>query len=158
MERVDCLTRENTHGGLAVTSGEMYAYPPHAHTYCEMTLYEPFDGAITVNDQCVDMCAGHSVILMTPLDVHRIAVTDSQGARFIKIAFDEESVAASLPAAPLIMQRRAMAERPRLRGRIPCRRGKGAQCVSAISFRRVFVGHGRDDAFLSDRAAPAPCR
>ena len=105
MERVDCLTRENTHGGLAVTSSEVYAYPPHAHAYCEMTLYEPFDGAITVNDQRVDMRAGRSVILMTPLDVHRIAVTDSQGARFIKIAFDEESIPASLPAAPLIMQR-----------------------------------------------------
>ena len=105
MERIDCLTRENTHGGLAVTSGEMYAYPPHAHAYCEMTLYEPFEGTITVNDQCVDMRAGYSVILMTPLDVHRIGVTSSRGARFIKIAFDEESVPASLPAAPLIMQR-----------------------------------------------------
>ena len=105
MERIDCLTRENTHGGLAVTSGEMYTYPPHAHAYCEMTLYEPFEGTITVNDQCVDMRAGYSVILMTPLDVHRIGVTSSRGARFIKIAFDEESVPASLPAAPLIMQR-----------------------------------------------------
>ena len=105
MERIDCLTRENTHGGLAVTSSEMYAYPPHAHAYCEMTLYEPFEGTITVNDQCVDMRAGYSVILMTPLDVHRIGVTSSRGARFIKIAFDEESVPASLPAAPLIMQR-----------------------------------------------------
>ena len=100
MERIDCLTRKNTHGGLAVTSGEMYAYPPHTHAYCEMTLYEPFEGTITVNDQCVDMRAGYSVILMTPLDVHRIGVTSSRGARFIKIAFDEESVPASLPAAP----------------------------------------------------------
>lgn len=144
MERVDCLTRENTHGGLAVTSSEVYAYPPHAHAYCEMTLYDPFDGAITVNDQRVDMRAGRSVILMTPLDVHRIAVTDSHGARFIKIAFDEESVPASLTAAILCH----MTRRARPIGAIQ----PSAPRVLALSAARWLSAHGCEGVSPADAA------
>ncbi len=67
-----------------ISSHRVYSYPTHIHTYCEMILYEPFDGEITVNEQHIkaDSCC---VIWIAPLDLHRVLVRQPQGASFIKV-------------------------------------------------------------------------
>jgi len=69
---------------IRISSNPVYSYPTHIHTYCEMILYEPFDGEITVNAQQIrpDSCC---VILIAPLDLHRVWVRKDGGARFIKV-------------------------------------------------------------------------
>ena len=69
---------------IRISSNPVYSYPTHIHTYCEMILYEPFDGEITVNAQQIrpDSCC---VILISPLDLHRVWVRKDGGARFIKV-------------------------------------------------------------------------
>ena len=69
---------------LRISSKAVYSYPTHIHTYCEMILYEPFDGEITVNAQSIraDSCCA---ILIAPLDLHRVFVRGGEGARFIKV-------------------------------------------------------------------------
>ena len=69
---------------IRISSNPVYSYPTHIHTYCEMILYEPFDGEITVNAQSIraDACC---VILIAPLDLHRVFVREGEGVRFIKV-------------------------------------------------------------------------
>lgn len=79
-------------GGADVESNTVFGYPVHTHTYCEMTLYFPFDGSVAVNnrDICMDQI---TAILVKPFDFHKIEVRDDCGARFVKILFDESCLA-----------------------------------------------------------------
>ena len=74
-----------------IRSTPVYSYPAHIHTYCEMILYEPFDGEITVNEQRIktDSCC---VILMAPLDLHRVCVRRENGAKFIKVELNTDKI------------------------------------------------------------------
>ena len=109
MSEIACLKRTNTgKNGIVVSSERVYSFPIHAHAYYEMTLYAPFQGRVVVNQQELPMNEGRSVILMTPLDFHLIDVRSGEGARFIKVAFEEEALAPAARAAlaaPLYLQR-----------------------------------------------------
>lgn len=72
--------------GITVTSGAVYTYPVHSHSYYEMIFYLPFAGSITVNDRRIEADAPF-VVLMTPSDLHGITVREGSGGRFIKFAF-----------------------------------------------------------------------
>lgn len=78
-----------------IRSKPVYSYPAHIHTYCEMILYEPFDGEITVNEQRIsaDSCC---VILMAPLDLHRVCVRQGNGAKFIKVELNADMIERSV--------------------------------------------------------------
>jgi len=77
-----------------ISSKPVYSYPTHIHTYCEMILYEPFEGEITVNEQQIraDSCC---VVLIAPLDLHRVYVRKGCGARFIKVELIAEKMGQS---------------------------------------------------------------
>lgn len=79
-------------GETAAESKTVFSYPIHTHTYCEMTLYFPFDGNISVNNQ--DIFADTvTAILINPFDFHKIDVKEDCGAKYIKISFDESCLA-----------------------------------------------------------------
>lgn len=78
-------------GDLSIESNAVFSYPIHTHTYCEMTLYFPFDGIIAVNNQ--EICVNKiTAILVKPYDSHKIDVKSDYNAKFIKIIFDENSL------------------------------------------------------------------
>ncbi len=66
-----------------VVSKQVYSYPAHIHTYCELILYERFDGEITVNDLQIE-ARDRCVVLVVPGDLHRVDVRGGD-ARFIKV-------------------------------------------------------------------------
>ena len=74
-----------------IRSTPVYSYPAHIHTYCEMILYEPFDGEITVNEQRIKTDSW-CVILMAPLDLHRVCVRRENGAKFIKVELNTDKI------------------------------------------------------------------
>lgn len=76
---------------IRISSNPVYSYPTHIHTYCEMILYEPFDGEITVNAQQIrpDSCCA---ILMAPLDLHRVCMRRENGAKFIKVELNTDKI------------------------------------------------------------------
>lgn len=80
---------------IRISSAPVYSYPPHIHTYCEMILYEPFDGEITVNEQQIKADAG-CIILVAPLDLHRVCVSQGNGARFIKVELNADKTEQSV--------------------------------------------------------------
>ena len=71
---------------IKVESAVVFSYPAHIHTYSEMILYEPFEGTVIVNDLHIPADRGCAV-LIAPSDLHRILVTQSRQARFLKIDF-----------------------------------------------------------------------
>ena len=81
--------------GIAVNADVVFSYPLHSHAYYEMLYYEPFDGEITVNETAIRPTVPMAV-LMTPVDLHRITVRDSGGARFVKLAFTEDCLGSYL--------------------------------------------------------------
>jgi len=76
------LTGEN---GISVSTGKVYSFPSHSHSYFELVLYHPFQGNILVNDTPLSANRPFAV-LMTPADIHAIAL-EGKDADFIKIAF-----------------------------------------------------------------------
>jgi len=81
--------------GIAVSTDAVFSYPLHSHAYFEMLYYEPFDGEITVNDTTL-VPRQAMVVLMTPIDLHRITVRDGREAHFIKLAFTEDCLGSYL--------------------------------------------------------------
>lgn len=73
---------------IMVQKDFVFSYPVHTHTYCEMTLYLPFDGSISVNNCAIHMDSV-TAILVYPSDFHKIEVKNSKNAKYIKISFDE---------------------------------------------------------------------
>lgn len=75
-------------GGITVNKGTVFNYPLHTHSYCEMILYMPFDGGVTVNNRNIGIDS-ITAIFITPFDFHRIDVQEGTESHFIKISFDE---------------------------------------------------------------------
>lgn len=104
---ITCLNLQQTgESGLTVSRGNVFCFPTHTHVYYEMTLYEPFDGGVTVNQYDIAMDR-HSVVLVTPSDFHRIRAAEDCDAGFIKVAFDEEILLPAVKArlsAPMLLR------------------------------------------------------
>lgn len=92
--------------GLRVTSGQVFSFPTHAHMYYEMTLYEPFQGSVCINQQVISMTRP-AITLMTPSDFHRIQFDGGQPAAFVKASFEESVLPAPVRAqltSPIVLQ------------------------------------------------------
>ena len=79
-------------GETSAETKTVFSYPIHTHTYCELTLYSPFDGNISVNNQDISPDTV-TAILVNPFDFHKIDVKNDCGAKYIKISFDEGCLA-----------------------------------------------------------------
>ena len=75
--------------GIGVSVGNIFSYHTHMHSYYEMTLYDPFDGVITINDKAFTIDTPTAVLII-PSDFHRIDSPENASARFIKIAFEAD--------------------------------------------------------------------
>lgn len=91
-------------GTITVESAEVFSFYTHSHAYCEMTLYEPFDGAVIVNNKTIGMDT-ITAVLIAPSDFHRIEVAGEQNAGYIKVAFDSDLFGEEKPIeATVILQ------------------------------------------------------
>lgn len=90
-------------GGISVLDGTVYTYENHIHTYYEMTLYEPFSGAVSINGKDFDI-SSPSCVIICPGDSHEISVQENTGSRFIKIGFNTDIPGVELPAFSIILQ------------------------------------------------------
>ena len=102
MEQYEILRLSSDNGKIEASTDFVYAYRMHAHTYYEMTLYEPFDGCITISgrDFAID---SHTCIMVAPSDLHRIAVRSPRSARFIKLGIPP-SLLLDKPECSIVMQ------------------------------------------------------
>ncbi len=91
----------NPDGDIKIEAREAFSYPLHTHTYCEMTLYEGFEGCISINGTDVNFC-GTAAVLVTPLDLHAIGFSGNAGAKYIKIGFNADTVRELSPDAPIV--------------------------------------------------------
>jgi AraC-like DNA-binding protein len=97
-ERID-----NLHGGISVESRTVFSYPLHTHTYCEMILYEPFDGKVAVNGKEIEIKTTTAVIL-SPLDSHQITVKNGGDARYVKVGFHLDTPDLPPVAASVVLE------------------------------------------------------
>lgn len=65
----------------------VFSFHTHTHSFYEMTLYEPFDGEIIVNNKSFKL-SSPTATLIIPSDFHQISVFNNNSAKFIKITFD----------------------------------------------------------------------
>ena len=70
-----------------VESNSVFSFHTHAHSFCEMTLYEPFDGEIVINNKTFNLSTTTATLIFLS-DFHKIEVRDNKNARYIKISFD----------------------------------------------------------------------
>ena len=75
--------------GIGVNVANVFSYHTHMHSYYEMTLYDRFDGVITINGSPFTINSP-TAVLVIPSDFHRIEVPEGATARFIKIAFEAD--------------------------------------------------------------------
>lgn len=75
--------------GVNASRYNVFSYHTHMHSYYEMTLYEPFDGTVTINDNIFKINT-ITAVLIAPSDFHRIEVSGTAQSPFIKIAFDAD--------------------------------------------------------------------
>lgn len=92
----------NVHGDILVESSSVFSYGIHMHTYYEMTLYEPFDGKISLNGKDTDINS-ITAVLVCPSDFHEITVKESTSAKFIKIGFNAEILGDLVPDFSIVM-------------------------------------------------------
>lgn len=91
MKEYQIVRLDDSKQEISVTLGHIYNYHMHMHTYYEMTLYQPFDGTISLND--MDLCMDTvTCILVAPSDFHKISVKDKNDTKFIKIGFASENL------------------------------------------------------------------
>lgn len=93
--------------GIYISSDNVFAFPPHTHSYYEMTLYQPFDGVININGQNFDMnTKAPCVILINPSSFHKMSPPPKSVSRYIKVAFSQEILTLSpskIPNWPIIL-------------------------------------------------------
>lgn len=86
---------------ICVQKGGVFSFPAHLHAYCEMTFYEPFPGAVTINGKRFETNKKMAVY-MSPYDFHEIDVREDCGANFMKVAFDESVIFTPIPKKSFI--------------------------------------------------------
>lgn len=80
------LTFHKTDANIATECGKVLNFPMHIHSYCEMLLYEPFDGYVCINDQVI-IPDEPTAVLIIPGDFHKIIVNGSSNSKYKKISF-----------------------------------------------------------------------
>lgn len=71
---------------IATEYGRVISFPKHIHSYCEMILYEPFDGFVNINGHII--CPTElTATLIIPGDFHEIVLHGSSDTAFRKIFF-----------------------------------------------------------------------
>jgi AraC-like DNA-binding protein len=84
-------------------SGEMFSFFIHSHTYYEMTLYDPFEGNITVNDHTI-YPETTVAILISPSYFHKGTLT-GKGGKYRKLAFGPEVLPENLiPQTSIVLK------------------------------------------------------
>ena len=89
MEKHSIEKLVNPRGEIMAESKNVHSYKLHMHMYYEMTLYEPFDGDITVNGKVIKI-NDLTAIMVSPSDFHAIHVNGETDAKFIKIGFNAD--------------------------------------------------------------------
>lgn len=91
-------------GGISMQIGNIFSYPAHMHSFYEMTLYEPFDGSISINGQSflIDV---PTAILISPADFHRIDAPNGANAKYVKLAFDADLFGDAAPKHSVVCRR-----------------------------------------------------
>lgn len=72
---------------VTVENNLVFSFHTHAHSFCEMTLYEPFDGEIVINNKTYNPSSAVATLIL-PSDFHKIYVYKKQTAKYIKISFN----------------------------------------------------------------------
>lgn len=103
MEEYKILKMHKRGNGITVETGTVFQFPMHMHSYYEMTLYEPFPGTISVNDNVFSIDRP-TAILIVPSDFHHNQITDMPQARYIKIGFESELLDAPVPDCSLVLR------------------------------------------------------
>lgn len=86
MDKYKIPTLHKTETNITTEYGQVSSYPIHIHSYCEMILYEPFDGHVCINDQSI-VPDNLTAILIIPGDFHEIVVNNKSNSKFMKISF-----------------------------------------------------------------------
>ena len=74
-------------GDVFTQSGEVRSFYAHTHTYVEIILYEKFIGKVYVGNNGYNIF-NKTAFIISALDLHRVEVENSLGAKFIKICVD----------------------------------------------------------------------
>lgn len=77
--------------GIEVEHGKFYTFFIHSHTFYEMTLYDPFDGYITVNDADIPIRT-KTLILIAPFEFHKGTHVSGDNGCYFKVAFPVEAL------------------------------------------------------------------
>ena len=102
MEEYKILKMHKRGSGITVETGKIFQFPTHMHSYYEMTLYEPFAGTISVNDNVFSIDRP-TAILIAPSDFHHNQIIGDPQARYIKIGFESEMLDDAVPDCSLVL-------------------------------------------------------
>ena len=100
-QKIKAISKQDS--SIQLDIGEMFSFFIHSHTYYEMTLYEPFDGYITVNDHTVYPKTAVA-ILVSPSYFHKGTLT-GKGGKYKKLAFGPEALPENLiPETSIVLK------------------------------------------------------
>ncbi len=88
---------------IQVSTGVVFSYHAHIHSYYEIILYEPFEGSVTVNERVVNVNS-YTCIMIAPLDLHKIDVVGKSDTRFIKLKVKAEALVTEHPYSSFVLQ------------------------------------------------------
>lgn len=88
MNKHKVRTFYKTNTNITTEYGPVFPFPIHIHSYCEMILYEPFDGYVCINDQVITP-NNLTATLIAPGDFHEIVVNTNSDSKYIKISFTD---------------------------------------------------------------------
>ena len=87
MENYKIPKIHNEGSDITVETNHVFSFHTHTHSFFEMTLYEPFNGEITINNKAFNISTP-TAILIIPSDFHKIEVKGKNTAKYIKISFN----------------------------------------------------------------------
>lgn len=87
---------------VQVSTGTVFGYNAHLHSYYEIILYEPFPGTVTVNERTV-IVDRYTCISVAPFDLHKIDVKGETAAKFIKIKITEDGLKTEHPYPSFVL-------------------------------------------------------
>lgn len=97
-------TFHKTDANITTESGTVQSFPIHIHSYCEMLLYEPFDGYICINDRVI-VPESLTSVLIIPGDFHEIVVNGTPDSEFMKLSFASNTLdKADFPKTSMLLK------------------------------------------------------